>query len=214
MISVSNKFSLLAAVVSALLLAGCASGGGSSKTGVTPSASSSCSKTSCSEDFNNATTDSFFTAAYQSVPGNSRQPMYLKTGGAPTIANGVLTLAGARFAVGALGDTGTNSSSTPGGYFDVVGKTCTFILNAKAPGSGTGKFQVYVDNNTTGQNNSIHGASSKAVEVAADTIVAGNNNYTWKIDAGKWPAGTGSFLQIRTDSNATVQIDSFRFNCV
>ena len=86
---------------------------------------------------------------------------------------------------------------------------------------GSGKVQIYVDNNTTGEANSYHGGGSlgsRIFDVSADLLVPGERveiNIPGDtliageiVDGRPQLVGTGSsFLQMRADSGATVIID-------
>lgn len=137
--------------------------------------------------------------------------MYAKLGGSPTVTNGVVSLPGARFSIGALGTASTTSTSTPGGIFDIVGKSCTLAVTFDAAGVGSGKFQVTVDNNTTSSGNSPHGAASRVVDVVASTISAGTVNYPINLTTAGFTGG--SFLMLRTESSATVSIGALSLTC-
>jgi hypothetical protein len=137
--------------------------------------------------------------------------MYYKAGGTPSFTDGVMTLTGSRVTIGARASTGTTSSSTPGGIFTINGKSCTLTINAPEAGTGTGKFQIYVDNNTTTASNSVHGASSKVVEVTGSAVVSGANAWSFAISTASYTGG--SFLMLRTESSATVKIDSASLTC-
>lgn len=139
--------------------------------------------------------------------------MYVKTGGTITVSGGALTLNAARFTVGALGTTATSLLSTPGGVFTVVGKTCTFAMEVSTAGTGAGKkFQVYVDNNTTTGSSSPHNSASKVVDVDVSTLAVGSYSYPITLTTAGFTAG--SFLQLRTESGATLGLTSASLNCI
>ncbi|WP_053094212.1 hypothetical protein [Cellvibrio sp. pealriver] len=149
--------------------------------------------------------NTLFSAAYQSISTDVSAPLYFITGGgsAITIANNQLTLAGARFTIGNRPPRAstTASDTNANGDFDLTRPyRISFTLIAA---SGSGKMQVYVDNNTTSQGNSIHGANSKVYEVVANSLTAGQQ-------VTITPAlGTGnSFIALRTESSASVTIDN------
>jgi pectate lyase len=153
------------------------------------------------ENFATADSSNFFTAAYRALPGTTTA-MYVKTGGTVTASTGNLVVEGGRFTIGALGSTGTTTSTTPGGVFDLSSPYRITIVTGAISGDTAKKFQVYVDNNTTSSGSSIHGSASKVFE---DTV--GNSlNKTITIEA---TVGTASsFLQIRTESASSVTIKS------
>ncbi len=149
--------------------------------------------------------NTLFSAAYQSISTDASAPLYFITGGgsAITIANNQLTLAGARFTIGNRPPRAstTASDTNANGDFDLTRPyRISFTVIAA---SGSGKMQVYVDNNTTSQGNSIHGANSKVYEVVANSLTAGQQ-------VTITPAvGTGnSFIALRTESSASVTIDN------
>lgn len=151
------------------------------------------------------------------VQTGSTVAMYVKGGGTPTVTSGVLGLPAARITVGALAPTVTTGMTSPGGTFDIIGKTCTLNITYAAAGTGAGRFQVFVDNNTTTATNSIHGAASQVVLVSpASGIVAGTVPYTFSlpVPAAGYTAGQGSFLMFRTESTSAVSIESFSLSCI
>ncbi|HSD37596.1 MAG TPA: polysaccharide lyase family 1 protein [Rhodocyclaceae bacterium] len=204
--------------------AGSSSSAGTSSSSSSAGASSSSSSAvagvtgTWSEAFTAADATAFFSTTYASAPGSSSIPMYVKGGGTITVAPGQLILNGGRFTIGALGSVATTGSTgtpplvTPGGVFTVVGKTCTVSFVVSTAGTGTGKkFQILVDNNGTSASASPHGAASKILDVDVTTLVAGSYSYP----IGLTTAGftSGSFLQFRTESGATVGISSAGLIC-
>jgi pectate lyase len=149
--------------------------------------------------------NTLFSGAYQSISTDASAPLYFITGGgsAITIANNQLTLAGARFTIGnrpPRASTTANDTNANGDFDLTRPYRISFTVIAA---SGSGKMQVYVDNNTTSQGNSIHGANSKVYEVVANSLTAGQQ-------VTITPAvGTGnSFIALRTESSASVTIDN------
>lgn len=166
-----------------------------------------------SDSFDSATTATLTTAAYSALPTDSTLPAYINNGGTITVDSGVVTLTGARLSIGAYSSTATTSTTSPGGIFNIVGKSCTLIVTAGSAGTGTGKFQVYVDNNTTSSSASIHGSDSRVVNVLATTISQGDNTYSLALTDASWPSGAGSFITLRAESSATVTIDAISLSC-
>lgn len=191
------------------------SSAGSSSSAASSSASSLAAGvvSAWADNFDSATTDTLLTAAYSALPTDSSLPAYLKLSGTMSVSSGVVTLTGARLSLGAYSNTATTSSTSPGGIFNIVDKSCTLVLTAGAAGTGTGAFQVFVDNNTTSSSASIHGSSSKVYSVAATSIVQGDNTITWKLSDSTWPSGAGSFITFRTESSTTVTIDAISLSC-
>ena len=100
--------------------------------------------------------------------------------------------------------------------FRSIGKACTLKVAFSAAGTGTGKFSISVDNNTSGSANSILGASSRVQNITASTIAAGEASYTFSLAAptANYTAGQGSFLTFRTDSSAAVSFSGISLSCI
>lgn len=162
-----------------------------------------------SEDFGAADAATFFTADYKGLPDDAASPMYNITGGGSgiTITDGQISLASARFTVGHATPTlETTADDVAGaGVFD-LSKPYKVIMDIISVGGDdtTKDFQVYVDNNTSSSSKSIHGGSSKFYAVDASTLTVG----TLEIDG--FIATSTSFLQIRTETGATVLFDNLR----
>ncbi|MEN3109794.1 polysaccharide lyase family 1 protein [Uliginosibacterium paludis] len=190
----------------------------SSSTGNSSSSSSSTGTvtllSSWSDDFSSATSSSFVTAAYASIldaSGNAL-PMYVRTGGSIAITEGVLTLTGTRFTAGALGNTTTSTASSGFlGAFDIAGRNCRFTMALTEAASGSGRFMILVDNNTTTGGSSPHGASAVVVNKLAADLAAGEHSFSWSLPVSQ--AVQGSFIQIRTESNTTIRMDRFDMHC-
>ena len=155
-----------------------------------------------SEDFSAKDTETFFSAAYKSLPTDASKPLYLVTAGSPVVANGTLTLEGSRFTIGALDVTPTTAGSTPGGTLDLSKPYKISFKVLEVKGNPGKKLQVYVDNNTTGMANSPHGGASRLYSTELSAIAAGS---TVEIQGAVGTAN--SFIQIRTESEAIVVID-------
>ncbi len=218
----SSSSSSTASSVSSSTSSSAASSTSSASSSTSSSTSSSASSgstlsTSWSETFDSASDASVFTTSYASLPSDASKPAYIKVSGTATVSSGVLTLTGGRLVIGALAsDTSTNAttaSSTPGGVFNVIGKSCSLVINASATGTGTGNFQVYVDNNTTSSSASPHGSGSRVFAAPATNIVAGTTNINWTLNDAAWSGSTGSFIMLRTESSTSVFINSFTFSC-
>jgi pectate lyase len=187
----------------------------SSSSSVASSVSSSSSSSSAAaynsvwtEQFSAASTAAFFTTAYATqTNGNA---LYQQLNGTSNItANGsTLVLNGNRFAVGATATTASTSTSAPAGVFDLAGRACTLTLNVAAA-SGAGKmFQVSINNNTTSSGNSPLGTASRVVNADVSTLVVGANSWNWS-NVGS----STSFLMFRTESGASVTMDSATLAC-
>lgn len=144
--------------------------------------------------------------AVQTIAPDSEQSIHVISGGGSNIVmeeNGI-RLPGARFLIGqrvdAEGNFGLTSASTlEGGTLDLSTNYRVSITVASAPADGN--FQVYVDNNTTSNSNSIHGAAGRIINLPASEIADGQVITVDLVDENH--VGTAnSFIQIRTD-NAT-----------
>ncbi len=159
------------------------------------------------ETFVGANGTNFWAADYKTQSDGTTTMYYAKSDQKSkiTFANGQMTLAGARFAIGQMydHDKDTSGSDTEGkGSFD-LSKNWKIQIRVIS-GSGSGKFQVQVDNNTTGGSNSMHKDKSRIYGEAA----SGLNDTTITISsADNIPFTVNSFLFLRAESNATVVID-------
>ncbi|APE03558.1 pectin methylesterase [Alteromonas mediterranea] len=180
-------------------------------------------------------TDTFFSSSYKRL---SEEPdagaLYYVTGGSPLVdaTTGQLTLEGDRFSIGnAAANPGANTSASDtvgmGIYNLSGGFTISFDVISH---NGGGTFSLYVDNNTTGQDNSVHGAASKFVsEGLADSTMVPGTRFTYTYEPGDDIGGgdpsapdakildssvTNSFFQLRTDSSATITIDNLKIETV
>ena len=146
-----------------------------------------------------------FSAAHQAISTDASAPLYFITGGASgiTIANNELSLAGGRLTAGHRPPRAstTASDTNANGDFD-LSRPYRISFNIVAA-SGSGKLQVYIDNNTTSQGNSIHGASSKVFEAVASSLVAGQ-----RVEIIRTVGTANSFFALRTESSASVTIDN------
>lgn len=218
----SNVYSASSSTASSAASSASASTASASSSATSSAASSSSSTASSlpastisawSDTFDTATTSTLTTASYAALPTDSTLPAYIKLSGTVSVSSGVVTLTGARLSIGAYASTATTATTSPGGIFNIVGKTCQMILTAGSTGTGSGNFQVFVDNNTTSSSASIHGSSSKVYTALATSIVAGDNTISWTLTDSSWPSGTGSFITLRTESSATVTIDAISLSC-
>ncbi|MDZ4261116.1 MAG: hypothetical protein U1B30_02145, partial [Pseudomonadota bacterium] len=148
-----------------------------------------------------------FSAAYQAISTDASAPLYFITSGGSgiTVSNNALSIVGGRLTIGhrppraatLVGDTSAN------GDFDLSRPyRISFTVVAA---SGAGKVQVYIDNNTTSQGNSMHGANSKVFEAVASSLTAGQ-----QVEITPAVGTAGSFIALRTESSATVVIDNLR----
>jgi len=160
------------------------------------------------DDFDAATADTFFTADYKSLPDDATSPMYVATSGGSNVsfADGALSMANARFTIGAIDPLNNQTADgvEPVGDLDLSQPyTVSFQVlgfeNASTNAEGeVGKFQVYVDNNTTSSSNSIHGSASKVIEMSVGDI--SEFPYTVQFTDEDLTGTATSFIQIRADS--------------
>ncbi|MCU4677765.1 hypothetical protein N7931_19340, partial [Catenovulum sp. 2E275] len=123
------------------------------------------------EDFSAADRATFFSADYKSLSTDSSLPLYIKTGGNVDPVNGELVINAGRFTIGDTGTETTAEGVAPKGTLDLSnGATVSFKLLA-AEGEEKGFF-IYLDNNTSGSSNSLHGGASK-ITVGTQSELAG-----------------------------------------
>ncbi len=166
------------------------------------------------EDFSGASSATFFTTGYKSLPSNSSLPLYIaiSNGGNAQFSNDQLQIVGNTIiTIGASNNTATASGVQPTGVFD-LSKPYKIVFDVIENGTGSGKIQIQIDNNTSGSGTSIHGANSRVYDVAAASIVAGTVEINNPTKAGGVPVGTTtSHISIRSEGGAkTVIIDNFR----
>jgi pectate lyase len=180
-------------------------------------------------------TDTFFSSSYKRL---SDEPdagaLYYVTGGSPLVdaTTGQLTLEGDRFSIGNAAQNpgaNTSASNTVGTGIYNLSEGFTISFDVISHNSG-GSFSLYVDNNTTGQDNSTHGAASKFVsEGLADGAIVAGERFTYTYEPGDDIGGgdptapdakildssvTNSFFQLRTDSSATITIDNLKIETI
>ncbi|TCK92849.1 pectate lyase [Natranaerovirga hydrolytica] len=153
------------------------------------------------DNYSGATSSNLFTTSYKTLPNDASKPMYIRTGGSISAGSNRVTLSGGRMTIGALSSSSTSSSSTPGGVFDLSQDYRIIINVANTSGNSSKNFQVYVDNNTTSQGNSIHGGASKVYEENIGNISSGNIVIEPNVGT------SNSFIQVRTESDVNVTIN-------
>ncbi|ACE83168.1 fibronectin type III domain-containing protein [Cellvibrio japonicus] len=177
--------------------------------GGTSSESSSSSSVAASalltEAFTAADTATFFSADYKAMPADAGKALYRALAGESriTLSDGQLSLNNARFSIGDLSEgVATTGSAQPNGAFDLSQPyRIKFTILAA---TGTGNFQVYVDNNTTSAGNSIHTTTesttvSRLLQVSPSSITSFPYDVVIESSVGT----PNSFFQIRADSNIT-----------
>ena len=158
------------------------------------------------ENFSAANTDEFFSNSYRDLSGlsGSGTPLFHRVTGTVNVASGELTMTGSRISIGnttgSTSTTGTDSATT--GVFDLTQNYQISFKVVAVAGVTTKNFQIYVDNNTSGSSNSIHGGASKFYSATLDSLVIGQ---TYTVDG--LVASDSSFITIRTESDATITID-------
>ncbi|NVK25730.1 MAG: hypothetical protein HWE10_12445 [Gammaproteobacteria bacterium] len=163
------------------------------------------------ETFDNTGAD-FFSTEYRTLPDDSSTPMYFKTGGTAEVTeNSTLLITSDRFTIGhSIGekDTTTDADSTTVGVFDFSKpyKIVFDVILAEEPTDDKdNSFQIYMDNNTSSSSKSIHGGDSKFYSIKIADMTPG----TYEVEGF---IGTAtSFLQLRAESGANVEIDNLRF---
>jgi hypothetical protein len=176
-------------------------GGGSSSAGASSSVAASAI---LSEDFAAADADSFFSIAYKTMPADTSKSLYsaLSGGSRITVANGELSMNNARFAVGDLsGGAATAANVQPNGAFDLSQPYRVKFTVLAA--TGTGNFQVYVDNNTTGAGNSIHAELGNTASRLLQLTPADITSFPYEVIIESAVGTANSFFQLRADSNIT-----------
>lgn len=159
------------------------------------------------DGFNEAADDTLFTPEYLENPLDATIGLYIETGGSPTVSDGYLTLDAARLTVGT-----TYRISEPGvfpeGVFN-LSKPYRIVLEISGvSGLEAKKFMVYVDNNTTSMNNSVHREASKIYEAPIGELSVGELILEPEIGTET------SFIQLRTESSAVVVISSIRIEYI
>ena len=156
------------------------------------------------EDFSAVDATGFFSSAYKAL-GSGDTPLYFKTGGTASVSNGELTMTGTRVTVGHRPPRTLTTALDTSANGDLdLSRPYRISFNVVAS-SGTGKVQVYIDNNTTGSANSMHGAGSRAFDAVASTLTAGQ-----LIEISPTVGTATSFLSLRTESSASVTIDNLK----
>lgn len=182
------------------------------------------------ENFDNAVnTAGFFTADYKALNTDSSVPFYYATGGfldefgnqSPTTTSWItgddnrkLQIGNGRFTLGQTrleaGTTTADTSIPTWGEFDLSRpyKMSFCVVQVSSP-SGS-NFEIYVDNNTTGGNNSRYGAgnASRILQVATHVLEPGTRKEVTVPGGSGVQIGTEtSFFQFRVSSGGFAVID-------
>ena len=155
-----------------------------------------------SEGFNNivSATD-FFSATYKAL-ASSYEPFYYRSGGTVTFSDNQVTLAGGRFTLANTQPATTTTSGDTQTFGELDLSQAYRISFCVKAASGTGALQVTVNNNSTSAGNSIHGSSSRVYNASANTLPAGQ-----RVVIDSSVGNANSFIQLRTESSATVVMD-------
>lgn len=181
----------------------------SSQASSSESSSSSSAATTAlvTEDFAAADTTTFLSVGYKANPTDASLALYsLPTGGSAariTFADGALSMTNTRFTIGDKGGaTATTGTTQPNGSYDLTRPyRITFTITAA---TGTGNFQVYVDNNTSTSANSIHTTpSSTTVSRLLQMTPSAITSFPHEVTIDSSVGTANSFFQIRADSNVT-----------
>lgn len=182
------------------------------------------------ENFDNAVnTAGFFSADYKGLNTDTSLPFYFATGGfldefgnqSPTATSWItgdenrkLQIGNGRFTAGQTrleaGTTTADTSIPTWGEFDLSRpyKVSFCVVQVSSP-SGS-NFELYVDNNTTGGNNSRYGAgnASRILQVATHTLEPGTRQEVVVPGGSGVQIGTeNSFFQFRVSSGGFAVID-------
>jgi len=159
-----------------------------------------------SEEFTAVDSTAFFSATYKAMPSDAAVPLYEATSGGSRISvdGAQLTMANARFTIGSVDNTiaTTGDDVSANGELDLspaytIRFTVVEFTDAD-PADDPGKFQLYIDNNTTGSSNSMHGGGSKVLEFAVGATELATLPAVIEISPAVGSAT--SFIQVRADS--------------
>lgn len=183
------------------------------------------------ENFDSAIdTLGFFSAGYKSLNTDTSLPLYYATGGfidnetgtvSPTSTswltgddNRKLQLGNGRFTIGQtrleVNTTTADPNESTWGEFDLSRpyKISFCVTSVSTPSASN--FELYVDNNTTGGNNSRYGAgnASRILQVATHTLVPGQRQEVLVPGTSGVQIGSEhSFLQFRVSSGGWAVLD-------
>jgi hypothetical protein len=133
---------------------------------------------------------------------------WYRKGGTIAVSSSGFTLANGRFLIGSQLSPETSSS-----VYDSAGEfnfasTKKKVTIDYSNFTGTAKFQIYLNNSTAAQGNSVHGNSSQLIDTDAYSDSPGQITVT--IDSAAFTANSEvlatSFLQLRAASGATIVI--------
>jgi len=117
-----------------------------------------------------------------------------------------VTITGNRFAIGTASTTNTSSSVMPSDGELNLSKAATLTITYSSY-AGSGNFQVFVNNNTTSNSNSVLGNSSRIY--SSSSLTAGGGTISITINPSTFSnhaSLANAFLYFRTESSTTVVI--------
>ncbi|HYH03961.1 MAG TPA: hypothetical protein VEC37_12720 [Bacillota bacterium] len=167
-----------------------------------------------SENFSAADTSTFFNSTYKSFVSSIDSATYptYKLISTAAIDSGTLVLAGgSRLLIGYAGTNVVNTASTDTatlGSLDLSKSyRIRFNIVAKSYTDVAKRLQVYVNNSTTTDANSVHGTTSRILNIpVSDARLVVGEPYTI---ATSTVVGTSkSFLQFRTEGSCSITIDN------
>jgi uncharacterized protein YjdB len=141
-------------------------------------------------------------AATREVNGKT----WFRTGGTIAVTSSGFSLSNGRFLIGSSLSSNTSSSvfDSSGEFnFSSAKKKVTIDYSSF---TGTANFQIYLNNNTTSQGNSVHEAASKLIDTNAYSNSPGQIVVTIDNTALAHAALATSFLQLRAANGATIVI--------
>jgi len=120
-------------------------------------------------------------------------------------------MGGNRFTLGAVSPSGTTETTPSMRIAGVLDFTMPTLLEVDFGGaSGTGAFQVSINNNTISMANSVHGNASRVV----NQTMSGSGTFQHLIDTREWTAGRGfldsATVTLRGEGTLTMQIFGIR----
>ena len=120
-------------------------------------------------------------------------------------------MGGNRFTIGAVSPSGTTETTPSMRIPGVLDFTMPTLLEIDFGGaSGSGAFQVSINNNTISMANSVHGNASRVV----NQTMSGSGTFQHLIDTREWTAGRGfldsATITLRGEGTLTMQIFAIR----
>src|SRR5699024_9431905 len=160
-----------------------------------------------SDDFSDATDDNIDTPEYMALPDDDSKPMYISRAGSLEVEDSQVSMMG-RFTIGAREAVDTTEDFTPGGVFDLSKpyKMTMHVTDTSVdPNNESSKLQVFVDNGTSVDEQSIHGADSKIFQQTVSSLTP-DEEIVIESDVGT----EESFIQVRTEGDSSIVIDNIK----